>query len=209
MQQQITTNALLNKRQKLLVFKYFLYKTLEWWHKESGQSIQQNDFGVVKTMKLLFFTSSIENDDNYYLLDNVFNKFYALPRGHVESDVYSELNNNRASLSPYDINIWNTSINATNNTDDIRTSIIEEMRTEDIADHDIICNKIDSALFSLKEKNNTFILYNDDDLVRISHDWVSWRKNMKEAIKNGKRAKSITIEEIKQDFKTYSFDPMF
>src|SRR6218665_1686180 len=90
--------------QKRLYFEYVLHKLLEWHHEKTGRE-EPNDLGVLKSIKLLFFVSaaktSIGNDNS--LLDLVFDKFSAMPYGHVESEVYSEIVNKTGNLKYFEI----------------------------------------------------------------------------------------------------------
>lgn len=195
----------MNKEQKIIVFKYFLHQSLEWWQRQSNKKLEENDFGTTKIMNLLFFISSVENGDKYYLLKNIFNNFYTLPMGPVERDIYVILNKNRYNINPYIIKLFTTEIN--NNISSY--NIISEMKRNNIDNSENICRCINNAINSLKEIDNNFILNSRDDLVKISHKWFSWRRNMKIAKDTKKRAHVIKVSEIEQDYKTYSFDPLF
>lgn len=75
-------------REKILATDYLIEKLLEWWHEKTGLTLEQeNFFGKQKMMKLIFFAASVPHEDGSDLLD-IFDNWYAMPYGPVESDVW-------------------------------------------------------------------------------------------------------------------------
>lgn len=48
---------------------------------------RSNDLSILKSIKLMFFFSTVSDDGTEALIDNQYN-IYAMPLGHVESDIY-------------------------------------------------------------------------------------------------------------------------
>ena len=69
------------------VFEYWLMQMLNWG-KEMTPQVPFYSFTRLKVLKLLFFTAAVQNQNGDDLLD-VFDNFYALPNGPVESDIYN------------------------------------------------------------------------------------------------------------------------
>ena len=78
---------------KTLAFEYLVYQLLDWY-KEAFGNVEENDLSTLKVLKLLFFVTAISSkNEDESLLESPFNKFYAMPLGHVEGDVYSDIKN--------------------------------------------------------------------------------------------------------------------
>lgn len=72
---------------KKQAFEYLLNGLLQWF--SNGELYKNsNSFSRVKVLKLLFFVAVIKDADGNDLLD-IFDKFYAMPHGPVESDIYN------------------------------------------------------------------------------------------------------------------------
>lgn len=82
------------KTPKIELFEYCVFKLIEWsvQHKNGFSwgnfANGNNDFSKLKLIKLHFFLCTA----NISLLE-IFDNFYAMPYGHVESNVYDALNN--------------------------------------------------------------------------------------------------------------------
>jgi len=171
---------------KIDAFEYLVYQ-LQMWHEKESES-NQNDLSVLKVLKLLFFVSAVDTkqDSENTLLDKVFTNFVAMPYGHVESDVYTNIKQ-KAHANIY--------INNTSST--IRKSF--EIDNIDID----IRNSIDTSLTKIKKINPNIIKYSSFDLVDLSHTWYSWQYFYKEAVSEGVYSKSIPVDEIKSEEKIY------
>lgn len=172
---------------KKVAFEYLLLK-LTNWYKEVSPS-EQNDLSVLKVLKLLFFVSAVKTSKNSEdtLLDKVFNTFFAMPYGHVESEVYSIIKNQ---------NLHNISIN------NYCSSILNDEIINNTVSNDIK-NLIDKSINELKSIDKNFILLSSFDLVDLSHSWYSWQKYYNLAQSEGMSSKSIPVEEIKKEDKMY------
>lgn len=154
----------MNTSDKICYFDYFISQIIGL---NSSTEINQSQFesavskyklSKLKLLKLLFSASVIEVDGKY-LLDDVFDKFYAMPYGPVESDVYDNI-----SMVPNYI-IDNRSISLKNP---------DHVISYDESFSKAICQRIDASTMS------------SFDLVELSHKADSWRIVYSEAQRQGK-----------------------
>lgn len=134
-------------------FEYLLNKFLEWQN-EQNVSVPMTK---VKALKLLFYVASIPvmNRD---LLD-IFNKFYAMQYGPVESDIYTAiLNDDLAHYSFQNSNIY------------IKKSY---HRSPELSDADI--SRLDASFAMLKARDCDMIKLSAFDLVQRTHSWSCWK----------------------------------
>ena len=165
----------MGKPEKILAFEYLLFKLVEWHRDVSGND--SNDISILKALKLLFFVSVVkyEKDSEATLLDDVFNKFVAMPFGHVETEIYDFVKNNELK----------------NVTIDIKKTVIKETFDPIIDVEEEIRSKIDRAIEALRQYNNNLILYTSFQLVDLSHSWYSWKYYFEKAKES--KSKSILI----------------
>lgn len=79
---------------KIKCFEYFISKIISW-HNEVTTSTDISSFTKLKTQKLLFLCSSINATSEDKGLLNIFDQFYAMQLGPVESDIYDAMVSNR------------------------------------------------------------------------------------------------------------------
>ena len=171
-------------QEKLPYFEYFAKLLVDWHSQKSGTTT--NDLSTLKVLKLLFFASAVDTKANYEdtLLDTIFDRYYAMPYGHVESDIYSLIRDNRL-------------INVTiNNQRSIINSEIELPSQK-------LKKDIEKAVESLKISNPNIILASSFELVDLSHSWYSWQYFYKLAKKQGFNSIQIPISEIKEEEKIF------
>ncbi|MGL5705095.1 MAG: type II toxin-antitoxin system antitoxin SocA domain-containing protein [Tannerellaceae bacterium] len=142
----------------------------------------------LKLLKLLFFAVVIDahKTKGSKLLDTVFNNFYAMPYGPVESDVYNHL----CELNNYTFTNQSMSFSG-----DI-----------DVFYYDDLCPnllmQIDQSIRLMIEENNNILDMSAFDLVELSHKAVSWQIVFSEAKR--KRIYSLCIpNEIIKSTTTY------
>ncbi|ABG60711.1 type II toxin-antitoxin system antitoxin SocA domain-containing protein [Cytophaga hutchinsonii] len=174
----------MNNSEKILAFEYLLDKLKDWYTEIPNSNFNNNDFSKLKVLKLNFFAAAVNaNKENNGLL-NIFDKFHAMPYGHVESEVYENLNN---------LNFFSVSSNKTtiNNNPDFE-KLKQETRSE-----------INFAIESLKKENNNLIKYSAMDLVELSHTYFSWRASFNLAKQQNKLSMPIPVEMIKTEKKFF------
>lgn len=142
---------------KITAFEYLLYRIYLWKNEMDSTALEEISFSRIKALKLLFFVAAVRNEQNEDLLD-IFNNFYAMQFGPVESDVYNSMSNGGLSFfSASDLKL------------DVQgLSRIQEMETTPFI-------VIDNAIETLKAISPQIVLYSATDLVDVSHKWDCWR----------------------------------
>lgn len=115
----------------------------------------------------------------------IFDNFYAMQHGPVESDIYNAIAQNslvRYKFSGITLTLPN----------DVTAEYFEEL------DNDVKA-KIDSALTLLEARNENILQYDPFKLVDISHLWNSWRRAYEVAELMNKGSEKMNIESIRRD----------
>lgn len=139
---------------KIAAFEYVLYKLDEWYKEINGE--KENDLGILKVMKLLFFVSGVEPANNLF---DIFNRFQAWHYGHMEADLY-----NQYSQMNGDFNYLELST--------VRSIFKENDSTREISKK--LKSRIDDNIYKLKEKNKDLINYDSNQLISLSRSHHSW-----------------------------------
>lgn len=181
----------MNTEIKIKYFEYVLNGLRNWYY-EKFNSNSNNDLSKLKVLKLLFFVSAVKSKsgENNSLLDNVFTTFFAMPYGHVESEIYSYINSKNGVLNYFIIDNQCTKLK-----DNINLNLLDNGLDP------AYINLIDESIRELKKINPKLIQLSAFELVDISHTWYSWRKNYSNAITN---SASIPVWEIKREDKVFS-----
>ena len=174
---------------KIIAFEYFVYQ-LNNWYKEVYGNVEENDLSTLKVLKLLFFTTAVgtNKDSENTLLDCVFYNFYAMPYGHVESDIYQSAK----SKTSFENIVLGYEGSTIKDSKQIIGNIGEDIK-----------NKIDNQISQLKLINLELIKYSSFELVELSHKWYSWVKNYNKAKSEGYYSFKIPKEDIKSEIKIY------
>jgi uncharacterized phage-associated protein len=172
--------------QKQIAFEYVVFKLIEWYKVAYNVSDVEfnysNDLSKLKVMKLLFFVTSA----NVSLL-NTFNKFYAMPYGHVEFEVYNRL---LPTLQRFRIT-------------DSKTEIIGTLQFNTLDPNLKI--DIDNAIRDLQSlAGRDFIKLSAFQLVKLSHAWFSWKSTYSSARKQKLYKQHIPQEMIINERKFYT-----
>jgi len=172
---------------KKLAFEYFTYQ-LYYWYKENTVNIEDNDLSTLKVLKLLFFCTAIESDTNHQdtLIDSPFDNFYAMPYGHVESDIYNSIR--QKDLLFFEIDNNGTQIKQGINFD--FATLPESIKT-----------KIDSSFSKLIALNKELFNMSALELVELSHIWYSWKFYYGKAKQKGYFSEKIPNDIIKSEEK--------
>ena len=173
---------------KLRYFEYTVQKLVEWYN-ETGSllSNQSNDFNKLKVLKLHFFVSAISSNENDLGLLKIFDKFCAMPYGHVESQVYDNLKHSIIQISRNGI------------------ENLAELQNIDFPDvEENIKDQINEAISKLKDANPSLINYSPFMLVDLSHAWSSWRTMYRLAKQLGKSSIAIPTHMIQREEKMYA-----
>lgn len=167
---------------KKSAFEYLLNGLLEWF---SNVTLYKNSssFSRVKVLKLLFFVAAIKDSKGNDLLD-IFDKFYAMPHGPVESDIYNYMS--RDELKYYSFNeIY------------LKPKQVYSVNSENLPLE--IRTRIDNAIKCLRLENPLIINKGAFELVEISHKWIVWKNSMKIAELGGKSSSLMLVESIRSN----------
>lgn len=176
--------------EKVLYFEYTIYKLSEWVKKNNPTFTHPEFvFNKLKALKLLFFVAAVDSSSYNSKLLTIFNNFYAMPYGPVESDIYNSILHKNTKY--YDVLDRGTLIK--NNAD---TSVFDSLDTGIKND---ICNNIEKLL----QKNSNIIYLPAHKLVDISHKWSVWIDSMSIANILGKKSEFMNTDDIINSSKFY------
>ena len=143
-------------------------------------------FTILKSLKLLFFISSVSTERDRNLL-RIFNRFVAMPYGPVESDIYNKILVD--GLKKYTITPAGC--------------VLKTVHEELCVDKDIR-EEISNAIDRLCDINPSFFEYTAFQLVDISHKWSCWRICHSVALEKNKYSISMPSSVIENSTKFYS-----
>ena len=173
--------------EKIACFEYVLDRLLEWYREKRKSDTDYLSFTRLKVLKLLFFVAAVREDENGDDLLGIFDSFYAMQHGPVESDVYNAMVQN--GLHKYHFEGRNVKI--------VRSRYV----LEPTPDHQAA---VDRAIGRLKAKNDNIIVRSASELVDISHRWNCWRIAMEIAILQNKGSELMDKELIRQSKQYYT-----
>lgn len=175
---------------KVLYFEYTIYKLTEWV-KEHNPSLTHPEFvfSKLKALKLLFFVAAVNSSQSKHALLNVFDNFYAMPYGPVESDIYNSILLKQTKY--YNILDRGTLINS-NASKNVFNNLDPKIKEE-----------IDKSIRLLLKKNPNIINLPPYKLVDISHKWPVWINSMSIANILGKKSEHMAIYDIITSNKFY------
>ena len=146
---------------KELAFEYLMDCFIDWYKSIKNDNSFHYSFTKLKVIKLLFFASAVNANNEDHNLLGTFNKFVAMPFGPVESDIYNKMN--QSAIGKYcisDKELKIQEVSTENNEDKLSPTIIEQ---------------INESVDALRKINNRLVLYSAFDLVDLSHKWSCWR----------------------------------
>ena len=177
--------------EKIILFEYLVHRLIKWYEEiESNKRNANKHFTRLTTLKLLFFVSTIKDNNNNDLLD-IFNNFCAMQYGPVEIDIYTAIVKN--SITKY--KFGNQELFVMNHDDKYFDTIISDLTNK--------TDRIDKAISLLKIKNPNIILYPASLLINISHKWEAWQEAISIAAMLGKRSENMSIESIRNNRQFY------
>jgi uncharacterized phage-associated protein len=171
---------------KLIAFDYVVNQ-IQHWYSEQGGDFQNNDLSKLKITKLLFFTCAASTNPGTLGLLQTFDNFYALPFGHVESDIQDSMENSQfynITKSRLDYKAGVAKYEAAGLDDDVR-------------------KLIDEAIAYLKLINADLVILTAFQLVDLSHCWQSWKSVFSLAKQYGKYSMKIPKEMIMNEPKIF------
>lgn len=164
---------------KIEAFDYMLQLFEEW--RDSHEELKNKPFSKLKAMKLLFLAAAPKEDGGDDLLD-IFDNFYAMPYGPVESDVYNAIQEDklpsfsvkyrsiepREGAEPYNAKRYNGKL----------------------------YHRVRNAVNDLKEKNEKLVLLN-------AFRWSSWSRAMDFAEFMKQLSAKMSIDSIRDSSKIF------
>lgn len=164
---------------KNLLFEYIVYR-LEKWKQEIG-SHDVPAFTKLRLQKILFLVCAWNvSADNPKLL-KVFNRFYALPYGPVEMDVYESMKH-QSAFKHISFEGNNCVCQALN------LSMFKELPTD-------MKDAVDEATDRFISDGRKYLTMPVFDLVNITHKWTAWKISMEIAkFLGGKKEEMSTID---------------
>lgn len=136
---------------KIQVFEEVLYHLHSWYKEENPD--KENDISILKAMKLLFFVSGADTENNLF---DVFD-FQAWQYGHVEADVYNFYSERKGVFENFTL-------------DRNKLTFKDGYEPKD----NPFSEKIKGNIQKLKNENPDLIYYEAFRLVDISHSYLSW-----------------------------------
>ena len=150
----------MNPTQKYKLFEYMIDGIVAWYNDVQDGIDVCNELNRLKLIKLNFFVSAASTDGKKIGLLEHFDKFYAMPFGHVESDIYDHV-----KILPYHGKYILKK-------DTIEINKVPGNYYDEI---DRYKSEVDDAIYFLSRKNPHLVKYKSFDLVELSHEWSSWK----------------------------------
>ena len=168
-----------NKQIKKDLFEYLVFLLVKW--AKELRPTKDVYLSKLRLQKILFFAATVNSrKDNHPLLD-VFDRFYALPYGPVEVDIYDAMNVNDFSTISFDGNYCSYN----NLMEKDFNNIPEELR-----------HALENAIVSLKGIGFDYLYSSVFDLVDITHKWTAWEVSMRFAEIMGRHREEMSIDSI-------------
>ena len=165
---------------KIYAFEYLLTLLLDW-SKDLIPAVPEYSYTRLKALKLLFFTAAVKNEHGGDLLD-VFDNFYALPNGPVESDIYNCITADQ--LTYYTFKDFSFGL---------------KQRYDEKELNEELKSRIKLAVVALRAKNERIVSYKAEQLVDLSHIWMSWQKSISMAKALGKGSYRMSPSDIRSN----------
>jgi len=171
---------------KIQKFEYITHQLIDWY-KSNNKTIDKNDFSKLKVLKLHFFicsASSILTESGNNDLFSHFDKFVAMPYGHVEEDVYNFILHDKTKSFKID------------------NSRITISDIEPILDSDFT-ELVKKSILYLKGVNNNLVNQDAFKLVELSHNWFSWKYYFNSARDLGRLKSYIPVDVLRKENKYF------
>lgn len=159
-------------------FEYFLFKVFAW--RKELMPVESLPITRISALKLLFLAAAVKNSGKTDLLD-IFDNFYAMQYGPVESDVYNTIQNGALTIFRVDgAYIFPAR-------DSEAFPVIESTMRK----------RIDDSIEILKQLNPNLAKLTSSQLVEITHKWNCWRQANEVAELMNKGSFPMTINSIR------------
>ena len=165
---------------KNLLFEYIVYR-LDGWKRKLGAR-HMPAFTKLRLQKILFLICAWNVTKEEPKLLKVFNRFYALPYGPVEMDIYEAMKDN-SSFKHLHFDGNECEYDAMND------SMFDEL-SKDAKDY------VDAAVEHFVSEKRDYLTMPVFDLVDITHKWSVWQISMEYAKLQGRNKEGISNESI-------------
>ena len=167
-------NALQNT--KIELFEYLVY-LLEQWKAEINAT---EKFTKLRLQKILFFAAAINATEEEHPLLDIFDRFFAMPYGPVELDIYESMKKNEFNHLHFN------GIECQSNFQSFDVSSINPKNRNDI----------NNAVRALKGVGFDYLSAPVYNLVEITHKWSAWQIAMDISKMSGSLQERMTTEDI-------------
>lgn len=165
-----------NSKNKNIIFEYFVFQ-LEQWSRERNVVC---DLTKLRLQKILFFAVTINSTQESHPLLDIFDRFFAMPYGPVELDIYESMKKDEfENISFNGIHCKTDFVNFAPLTIDAQ-----------------IRQYIDDAVGALKNVGFDYLSSPVYTLVEITHKWSAWRIAMDVSEITGGRQERMTTDNI-------------
>lgn len=168
-------NALINI--KIELFEYLVY-LLEQWKIEINAT---EKFTKLRLQKILFFAAAINATEKEHPLLDIFDRFFAMPYGPVELDIYESMKKNDTFK-----HLRFNGIECQTDFKNFDVSLINSKSRNDI----------DNALQALKGVGFDYLSAPVYTLVEITHKWSAWSIAMDISRISGSRQEPMSTDDI-------------
>ncbi|PDP73025.1 type II toxin-antitoxin system antitoxin SocA domain-containing protein [Porphyromonas gingivalis] len=167
---------------KKLLFEYIVYQLVLW---AKAENVDKPDFSKLRLQKILFLVSTIKATKERHGLLGIFNKFYALPYGPVESTIYDAMSQDKF----HNINFSGNNCSYTNLNEDLFTLLKDQ-------DKKLVEESISDLKLKCEGGRTNHITIPVFELVEITHRWTVWQVAMSIANMLGGKSETMSTEEI-------------
>lgn len=165
---------------KNLLFEYIVYRLDEWKNRIGSDKVPV--FTKLRLQKILFLICAWNVSKSEPKLLSVFNRFYALPYGPVEMDIYKAMkDDSKFKHLRFDGNECVYKDFA----DSMFVDLADEMK-----------NYVDDAIKHFKLEKRRYLTMPVFDLVDITHRWSAWYFSTIYANSQGRNMEKMSSESI-------------
>ena len=171
---------------KALCFEYILFQLIMWLDEVE---FSHNSLTRLKALKLLFFISTIRDKEGSKDLLDVFDNYWAMQHGPVESDIYNMIVRDNLTFYDFKSRVIH------------QKKPINEFNFNQLGD---LKKQVKESITLLRKKNKNIIKYSAFELVNLSHKWNCWQLSMHIAELSGRGSERMRKQDIRTDNQYYS-----
>lgn len=172
---------------KFLAYEYAVRCFLQWKAELNNSRLENVRLSKTQTLKLLFLVAAIPNAEGKDLLD-VFNRFYAMQFGPVESDILNGISDGEFCFLARNDSL----LSASSLGDEAFSSLDEGVK-----------QRIDQSIACLRANNQGLVRYPATKLVDITHKWWCWKQTFHVARLLNRGSLLMRVESIRMSNKVF------